>query len=514
MGRPRRGTFVRAAGKLRLRIPITAARNEREETVRVWVDADPTLTDEQALELAQQMTEHFAGRIVAPEDVYAALRGSRTTTVVDFVRRVYLPTRREQDSYKRQEQWWNKHILPTIGRLDVRLLDGDHLRLLVDELDAKITDPATKFGWKTAWNVWGLVTRFCSDLAGHKDRRIRIRRNNPALGVRGPDRGDRAVKQWLYPSELARLLDCPRVPVDRRRRWALLVYFFARAGEVAALEWERVDLVHGLVTIDRAKDLRKGTIGLTKTHDVRVFPIEPVLVPLLRAMQAEGAPFGGSDDGAMELRRDLDAAGITREELFTRRGPSVPITQHDLRATGITYLAMRGESDDAIRERAGHTDFKTTQLYIRRGRRMVSATLGDPFDALPVSLLDGSAKQKRVRVSSKISSPVLEKNESQGKNPGSSVRRRGLEPLSENGLSEKTAEPETPGAACGGPVVPNCAQPEDEKDDIRDDIELAQGSIRTLLLTDREPKPARSGHSLPTLLLAAVAAEVFARRAA
>lgn len=431
MGRKRTGTFQRSAdGTLRLRIPITARQGGETKTVRIWASADPSLSDAEAKQLAEQMTQHFAGRVVDPQEVYRALRGEQATTIRDFVTRVYLPTREGQKTHKRQVQWWNLHILPTLQNADVRTFDGEILRELVRRLDEKVSDENTRFDWKTALNVWGLVTKFCADLAESKDPKIRIRKSNPAAGVRGPDRGDRAVKQWLYPSELQKLLDCDRVPVSRRRRWALLVYFFARAGEVHGLDWDRIDLEHGVVTIDRARDLRSGTVGKTKTHDVRVFPIEPILLPMLRAMKAEGAGFTGSDDGAIELRRDLEVAGVTREELFRRRSPNVPITQHDLRATGITYLAMRGESDDGIRERAGHTDFKMTQVYIRRGRRLAGATLGDPFAPLPESLLDGSAKQRRARVSSSNSSNGKdETRETSEDSTGSEVRRRGLEPL-------------------------------------------------------------------------------------
>jgi hypothetical protein len=60
---------------------------------------------------------------------------------------------------------------------------------------------------------------------------------------------------------------------------------------------------------------------------------------------------------------------------------------HDLRATGITYLALRGDSDHQVRDRAGHTDFKTTLEYIRRGQHAFGVRMGDPFAPLPVALL-------------------------------------------------------------------------------------------------------------------------------
>jgi len=522
MGRKRTGTFRReAGGVLRLRIPVTTERDGREVTSRLWAEADPNLSDEAAAALAAQMTEHFAGRVVDPADVYAALRGARVQTVAAFVRRVYLPSRLEHDSYKRQVQWWDLHILPTIGTVDVRLLGPDHLRLLVEQLDRKVADPSTKFGWKTAVNVWGLVTRFCADLASHKDRRIRIRQANPALGVRGPDRGDRAVKQWLYPTELAKLLACPLIPVSRRRRWACLVYMFARAGELAALDFDRIDLEHGLVTIDRAVDLRTGKLGLTKTHDVRVFPLEPLLAPLLDAMAAEGSQFGGSYRGAQELRDDLRAAGVTREELFVARPPAAPITQHDLRATGITYLAMRGETDDAIRERAGHADFKTTLLYIRRGRRLAAARLGDPFAELPEALLAGPGARVRRGISSKVSSRFFQRSAPEPKKAPGLCEEEDLNLLpgrvAPEDLSGKAPSPELP----HGSKVAKSSQSEDAIDDIGDDIEFPRGcatlgrwGVRRQVLVENVGASREAGRPVSALLLAAIAAELGLERRA
>ena len=56
-------------------------------------------------------------------------------------------------------------------------------------------------------------------------------------------------------------------------------------------------------------------------------------------------------------------AGITRGELFETVGHRKQITFHDLRATGITFLAMRGDSDQLVRDKAGHADFSTTLGY-------------------------------------------------------------------------------------------------------------------------------------------------------
>jgi integrase len=42
------------------------------------------------------------------------------------------------------------------------------------------------------------------------------------------------------------------------------------------------------------------------------------------------------------------------------------MTWHDLRATGLTWLAIRGDDPLKIKQRAGHSAFSTTEGYVRQ----------------------------------------------------------------------------------------------------------------------------------------------------
>lgn len=57
---------------------------------------------------------------------------------------------------------------------------------------------------------------------------------------------------------------------------------------------------------------------------------------------------------------------------------------HDLRATGLTWMAVRGDEPLRIMQRAGHEDFATTQIYIRTAEA-VRDGFGAPFPPLPPS---------------------------------------------------------------------------------------------------------------------------------
>lgn len=92
--------------------------------------------------------------------------------------------------------------------------------------------------------------------------------------------------------------------------------------------------------------------------------------------------------GASTLRSALQKAGVSREELFINTRTHKHITFHDLRATGITWLAVRGDEPLKIQRRAGHSDLATTQRYIRTAEDAGGAhAFGTLFAELPVSVV-------------------------------------------------------------------------------------------------------------------------------
>ncbi len=81
------------------------------------------------------------------------------------------------------------------------------------------------------------------------------------------------------------------------------------------------------------------------------------------------------------LRQYLEWAGVSRAELFVTDRTRKQVTFYDLRATGITWMAIRGEEPLEIMQRAGHVEFKTTQGYIRAAEELAH-TIG-PGDVFP-----------------------------------------------------------------------------------------------------------------------------------
>lgn len=284
------------------------------------------------------------------------------------------------------------HVLPLVGDLDVAAFTRDDVERVVESLDAKIV--AGSLNWKTARNVWATFTKLCDDAANAKRRDLRVRGDNPAAGVRAPDRGAAKAKQYLYPSEFSRFVSCEAVPVTWRRNTAVAIYTYMRDGELRELRWEDVDLEHETILVHHAWDRRAKKSKDTKTGIKRRIPIHPNLLPLLRAMHAESKGEGLVLDMPSErtmaraLRRWLRRAGVARDDLFEERSTTLkPIRWHDMRATGITWSIIAGIDPIKVQHRAGHTDPKMTAEYTREAESFAGQAFGEPFPALPFSSL-------------------------------------------------------------------------------------------------------------------------------
>jgi integrase len=144
----------------------------------------------------------------------------------------------------------------------------------------------------------------------------------------------------------------------------------------------------------RAYNRRKpGEIKGTKSDTPRRFAAEPNLRPLLDAMREESggnglvATLASERAMARNFRRWLLKAGIRRASLHETTDQSQNITWHDLRATGATWMAVRGDDPLKIMQRCGHRDYATTLRYIREAEA-VRDGFGEPFPALPRCLLE------------------------------------------------------------------------------------------------------------------------------
>jgi integrase len=200
-----------------------------------------------------------------------------------------------------------------------------------------------------------------------------------------------------------------------------MIYLDPRPGELRELRWEQdIDLEHGTLHIHQATDRVTGTAKETKTGQARRFNIEREVIPLLRVMHAEGRGVGpviempSDRDLARGFRTWLKRAGVMRTELHQSTPTRKAITVYDLRATGITWLAIRGDEPLRIMQRAGHRNFSTTQGYIREAEAIRDG-FGDVFPTPPATLAGGEEVLAEFRPGPEITTKSLEKSQRRGR---------------------------------------------------------------------------------------------------
>ncbi len=420
MPKERRGTVEYDAKKGCYRIRLTL-----NDGSRPWVDLTPTarsaLAEKRAREVAVQRSKIARQENLRAEDFGLKPRAEKVdaeaapaTDVMERWLEVWTQHRQRRglSTASESERMYRRHVAPVIAT-HVRVWTGDDFRRLSRTLDEKVR--TGELSWKSALNVWGVATKMATDAASSKLDEIRCRSDDPSHRVEGPDRGVRKVKQYLYPSELLTLVASERVPIRWRRLFALAVYSYARSGELEALERSDVDLEHATVHVHRSVDRvrNKGKVKSTKSAVARRIPIEPELVPLMRVLVAEtqNRIFKMPSAGVLssKLKHYLAQAGVQRSELFTSDATRKAITFHDLRATGITWCAVRGDDPLKIMQRAGHASFETTRGYIREAENLRSS-FGSVFPALPKSLLESSVESSRGRPKSPNAMTSLDKS--------------------------------------------------------------------------------------------------------
>jgi integrase len=149
--------------------------------------------------------------------------------------------------------------------------------------------------------------------------------------------------------------------------YATAVYTGLRAGELAALLWDVIDLERRLITVQRSFD------GPTKSGDVRYVPVLDALLPVLRAWHLRnpldvvfpsqsGTAQGASARVFQEVfRRVLDRAGFAK--VFRRGKPRGCIVFHDLRHTFASNWVMNGGDLFKLQKILGHGTVQMTQRY-------------------------------------------------------------------------------------------------------------------------------------------------------
>ncbi|MDC3989011.1 tyrosine-type recombinase/integrase [Polyangium jinanense] len=353
------------------------------ETAKFYTD-NPDKARER---IEQQARERSKGAPIPKGETFAAY----------FERWIRDREERGYTSIKSDRSAFTLHVVPTIGEKPIATITREDLERLVQVLDKKIVQG--EYSWRSAKKLWLAVHKLFRDASSAKNLALRVRKDNPAQGVVGPDLGTHRSKVYLFPVEFLQLASCEKVPLDMRRLATLAIYLYCRISEILRLRWTDINLSEGVIYIRRSFDNARKQEKGTKTKRPRAFRIEPNLLPLLHALYAERDESGRvipvyGGHMAQRFRAAMQTAGLDRPDLYIADDLHKRMTFHDLRATGITWMAMRGDSTHVIMQRAGHQNFNSTLIYIREGEAL-RGNVGEVFPPLPACLLvpagEGSA---------------------------------------------------------------------------------------------------------------------------
>lgn len=266
----------------------------------------------------------------------------------ECIRRMHLTLRPSTvQSYEGQLKKW---VHPVWKAKDVKALTQSNVHeLIYESIDASISPHTRKCLLKMVRRVLEMAV-----IEGIMDR-------NPCKGisVSAPE-GDKKV---LTTGEAQKLLAEARACCHRFYPvWALALLTGMRSGELFALKWQNVDLDNRSIHVVEQWTSKCG-FGPTKTKKSRVTPLNDALLVFLKELKLRGAAQSEFVLPRLKEWENGEQALVTRE--FCESIGITPVAFHDLRATFITNLLGRGESLGRVMAMVGHTQLKTTNVYLR-----------------------------------------------------------------------------------------------------------------------------------------------------
>jgi integrase len=236
-------------------------------------------------------------------------------------------------------------------------------------------------------NIWSTFKVACRIACSERGwcESLKVRADDPSLGVEGPEHGPSRKRQFLYPREFAAVMDDQSIPVQRKRLYAFAAYTGLRPGELAELRFKDIDLEGGVIRVSRAFKLKVARVGTTKTDGgVRDIPIERALLPVIGVGAPEDLLFPQLAENKHYspdvFREDLMRAGITSSRLWTQTETHLRVDFRCLRDTYATWQCLAGLDIHKLMRRMGHAQLEQTVSYAKLAETVQD--LGKPFAAL------------------------------------------------------------------------------------------------------------------------------------
>jgi integrase len=275
---------------------------------------------------------------------------------------------------------WRRRVVPSLGHLPVRMITNGAVDRTVH---AWISDEC---GRSTVKNSLAILVRVMEQAV-----RDGIITHNPAR-VTGwqqqykqaedelDDPRALALPDWAALVELAAAL--VERSADRYEGWGEVVIFAActaaRIGEVSGVRVGDIDRDTWTWTVRRQTTpspgglVDKGTKGKRARTVPLIEEIRPMVARRLAALAGKPAArlFTGPRGGRITTAVLRDATHW--DEVVTRLGYE-HLRRHDLRHTGLTWLADAGVPVHVLRKIAGHGSLSTTQRYLHPDAASIAA---------------------------------------------------------------------------------------------------------------------------------------------
>jgi integrase len=317
-----------------------------------------------------------------------------TMTLEQFVREKWEPlilTTIKPSTARYYRFHLQRYLLPTFGPLRLRDLDRESLQAFLSGKKRQGYSSSTLHGLRT---TLGKILRQAVEWYYLEE--------NAARGLLIGERVPKKATAFLQPREAQRLIES--LPEPCRTVALVAVLTGLRIGEVAALRWERVDLLRGTLQVKQTYSEEHG-FGSPKTRSStrEVAMSEPLRAALLahRARSSNvaagslvftssaGTPIGPKNLAHRILRPTCVQLGLR------------PIGWHVLRHTHATWLSESGVTLRAVQDILGQSDLETTlRIYTHAvpdsKRRAVANVAALLFPSVPPQGTEREECQKLV----------------------------------------------------------------------------------------------------------------------
>lgn len=330
-----------------------------ERTFRTKVEAEDWLTSQQA---SMMTGTHVSPRLSETPfaEVVAAWKES-------------WPNRLSPTTARRYESILSTYLIPAFGQVPVGRIDHGAVQRFINKLSAQTGDDAPAPG--TIRNVFAVLrTAMASGV------RLGMVRVNPCTNINLP-RANREPMLFLTADEVRKLAETID-PHYKTLIWTAAITGL-RAGELAGLQRQDVDLLRGVIHVRRSIRDVNGVLelGSLKTeYSRRTVSIPKFLSEMLRDHLTEQTKGGTGPDAPVftmksggVLRMGLvysnyfrrAAAGWTDKRNGEVHPGALPAAKaglrfHDLRHTAASLAIAAGEHPKAIQARLGHSSITVT----------------------------------------------------------------------------------------------------------------------------------------------------------